>query len=137
MNNQQNSSIQGVIALNAQASLDLYQWDEIFEGFDIRAIENDPQLASILLDYYGGEFPSERQQGLHYLEAIDLEDPPLYLFNSSTSAPVNEDGSFNFRSLFNSVLHQQKLTQKAESVAIPVHTPASLGIADFIESVID
>ncbi len=110
-----NSQVQGVIALEAQSSYNLYEWETVFPGFSLDATRQEyPILDQLFFQFYGG-IPTDELLGiLDYRAAIDANDPPLYLLNQQGGQEVfNAQGDLDIDVLFHSFRHADYLRLKA------------------------
>ena len=113
-----NGQVQGVVALAAQSTYDLYEWENVFEGFSLDAVR---QLSSILqtlfLQFYGGSEPTQAElDALDYRGFMDANDPPVYLFNTAGTELINTSGQLDIDVLYHSILHTDYLRLKAIEV---------------------
>jgi len=113
-----NGQVQGVVALAAQSSYDLYEWENVFEGFSLDALRQlSPTLETLFLDFYGGSEPTQAElDALDYRDFMDANDPPVYLYNTAGIEVINAFGQLDFDVLYHSILHTDHLRFKAIEV---------------------
>ena len=113
-----NNQIQGVLALAAQSTYDLYQWKNIFENFSLEEMRiRFPDLEETYLNFYNGEPSKEDLKYLDYRSEMDSEDPPLYIYNPINSQDfINSEGNIDFNILYHSFRHGDYLREKAIQV---------------------
>ncbi len=113
-----NGQIQGVVALAAQSSYDLYEWENVFQGFSLDALRQMSQELQILFTlFYGGSEPTQAQlDALDYRDFMDANDPPVYLYNTAGTDVVDAQGALDFDVLYHSILHTDYLRLKAIEV---------------------
>lgn len=113
--NTSNSDVQGVVALEAQSSYNLYSWERVFPGFSVDEIRQQyPVLETVYNQFYGGNPTEELLERLDYRAAIDGNDPPLYLYNQNSGQEVfNAEGALDLDVLFHSFRHTDYLRLKA------------------------
>ena len=115
-----NSQVKGVFASIAQSSYDLYQWEQLFPDFSLDELRiTSDDLQDLFVDFYNGEPTKEKSEILDYRSQMDVNDPPLYVFN-----PVYEDkvidaeNNIDFNVLFHSYKHADFLRKKAVEVGL-------------------
>ena len=113
-----NNQIQGVLALAAQSTYDLYQWKNIFQNFSLENLRmRFPDLEETYLNFYNGEPSKEDLKYLDYRSEMDSEDPPLYIYNPINSQDfINSEGNIDFNILYHSFRHGDYLREKAIQV---------------------
>ena len=115
-----NRQVKGVFASIAQSSYDLYQWEQLFPDFSLDELRiTSDDLQDLFVDFYNGEPTKEKSEILDYRSQMDVNDPPLYVFN-----PVYEDkvidaeNNIDFNVLFHSYKHADFLRKKAVEVGL-------------------
>jgi len=129
-----NSSIKGVVAIIAQSSYDLYQWEQLFPDFSLdRLRKTEPELEELLLRFYNGEPTPEKATVLDYRSEMDADDPALFVYN-----PVYEENfitlenTIDFNVLFHSYKHADFLRKKASEVGLEYSGAYQESPLDFI-----
>ncbi|MBN09210.1 MAG: hypothetical protein CMC79_02410 [Flavobacteriaceae bacterium] len=114
-----NNQIQGIMTLEAQSTYDLYEWENVFNGFFIDEMrESYPELNQIFISFYGGNPSEEQRQLLDYRSQMDPEDPPFYVYNQAGKELITSDGEIDFDVLYHSFLHGDYLRNKAIEVGL-------------------
>jgi hypothetical protein len=114
------NSIKGILGLQAQSSYDLYKWESLFEDFKVDSLKLvNNELEQLFEQFYGGAYSQEKAKNLDYLNKIEANDPPFYVYN-----PVFEDKAYqnevlNLDVLFHSFKHADLLRKKATEVGLP------------------
>ena len=112
-----NAQLQGVLAIAAQSSYDLYQWENVFPGFSLDALRQlNPFLQALYLQFYNGEPTPESLTTLDYRALMDASDPPLYVYNTAGDEVINAQGQLDFDVLYHSYRHADYLRQQAIKV---------------------
>lgn len=113
-----NDQIQGILALAAQSTYDLYQWEKIFQNFSLEEMRiRFPDLEETYFNFYNGEPSKEDLKYLDYRSEMDSEDPPLYIYNPINSQDyIDSDGNIDFNVLYHSFRHGDYLREKAIEV---------------------
>jgi len=112
-----NAQLQGVLAIAAQSSYDLYQWENVFPGFSLDALRQlIPFLQALYLQFYNGEPTPEALATLDYRALMDASDPPLYVYNTAGDEVINAQGELDFDVLYHSYRHADYLLQQAIEV---------------------
>ena len=115
-----NTQVQGVLAIAAQSSYDLYEWENVFPGFSLDGLrEISPVLQNIFSQFYDGEPTQENLDNLDYRGFMDATDPPLYVFNQAGDELINDQGQLDFDVLYHSYRHSDYLRGKAIEVGLP------------------
>ena len=129
-----NGQVQGVLALEAQSSYNLYEWETVFPGFSLDDTREDyPVLEDLFLDFYAGEPTDELLQSLDYRSEMDGNDPPVYIYNQQSGQEVfNADGELDIDVLFHSFRHADYLRLKAIEVDQAFSGAYQESPADFI-----
>lgn len=112
-----NVQVQGVLAIAAQSTYDLYQWENVFPGFsldDLRQVS--PFLQTLFLGFYGGEPTKEELDAVDYRDFMDSTDPALYVYNFAGDELINAQGEIDFDVLYHSFRHSDYLRAKAIEV---------------------
>jgi len=118
---QTNAEVEGILALYAQSSYDLYQWNSLFEDFDLDSIRNqNSDIETLFTQFYGGEYTSEKGLRLDFSNQMDGDDPPLYLYNPTYEEDVFSGETLNLDVLFHSYKHADFLRAKAIEVGLPI-----------------
>ncbi len=113
-----NNQIQGILALAAQSTYDLYQWENIFQNFSLEDMRiRFPDLEETYFNFYNGEPSKEDLKYLDYRSEMDSEDPPLYIYNPVNSKDyIDSEGNIDFNVLYHSFRHGDYLREKAIQV---------------------
>ena len=78
--NPNNNRVQGVLAIAAQSSYNLYEWENVFPGFSLDALRQlSPSLNALFLQFYNGEPTAQELAAVEYRSFMDASDPPLYV----------------------------------------------------------
>ena len=113
-----NDQIEGVLALAAQSTYDLYQWENIFQDFSLEDMRiRFPDMEETYIKFYNGEPSKEGLKYLDYRSEMDSQDPPLYIYNPINSQDyINSEGTIDFNVLYHSFRHGDYLREKAIEV---------------------
>lgn len=112
--------LQGVLALAAQSTYDLYAWENVFPGLDLDVVKQANLLVQqLFLGFYGGEPSAELLAAVDYRAMIDASDPPLYVFNTAGDEVIDASGNLDFDVLYHSYLHGDYLRAKAIEEELP------------------
>ncbi len=129
-----NSSVKGVLAIIAQSSYDLYQWEDLFPDFSLDSLrKTESELEDLVLRFYDGEPTPDKTALLDYRREIDAKDPALYVYN-----PLYEDNfitsknTLDFNVLFHSYKHADFLRKKAIEVGLEYSGAYQEAPLDFI-----
>ena len=80
--NNLNDQVQGVVAIAAQSTYDLYEWENVFTGFSLDGLRQmNPFLQTLFLSFYGGEPTQADLDAVDYRDFMDATDPSLYVYN--------------------------------------------------------
>lgn len=115
-----NAQVQGVVALAAQSTYDLYEWEVVFPGFTLDGLrQSNPFLQALFLQFYGGSEPTqEALDAVDYRSFMDGQDPPLYVLNTAGDQLINAQGQLDFDVLYHSFRHADYLRAKAIEVEL-------------------
>lgn len=112
-----NAQVQGVMAIAAQSTYDLYEWENVFPGFSLdRLRQMSPFLQTLFLSFYGGEPSQADLDAVDYRDFMDATDPPLYVYNIAGDEVINAQGEIDFDVLYHSFRHSDYLRAKAIEV---------------------
>ncbi|MDB4112805.1 alpha/beta hydrolase fold domain-containing protein [Flavobacteriaceae bacterium] len=113
-----NGQVQGVVALAAQSTYDLYEWENVFPGFYLDELRQMSVALQILFtQFYGGSEPTQAAlDAIDYRDFMDANDPPVYLYNTAGTEVINAEGGLDFDVLYHSILHTDYLRLKAIEV---------------------
>lgn len=112
-----NGQVQGVMAIAAQSTYDLYEWENVFPGFSLDALRQmSPFLQTLFIGFYGGEPTQADLDAVDYRDFMDATDPPLYVYNTAGDELVNAQGEIDFDVLYHSYRHGDYLRLKAIEV---------------------
>ncbi len=112
-----NSQVQGVLAIAAQSTYDLYGWENVFPGFSLDGLRQmNPFLQTLFLSFYGGEPTQEDLDAVDYRDFMDATDPSLYVYNFAGDEVINAQGEIDFDVLYHSYRHSDYLRSKAIEV---------------------
>ncbi len=112
-----NSQVQGVLAIAAQSTYDLYEWENVFPGFSLDGLRQmNPFLQTLFLSFYGGEPTQEDLDAVDYRDFMDATDPSLYVYNFAGDEVINAQGEIDFDVLYHSYRHSDYLRSKAIEV---------------------
>lgn len=114
-----NGQVQGIVALAAQSTYDLYEWENVFPGFYLDTLRQQNQfLNALFLQFYGGVPTQEDLAALDYRSFMDANDPALYVLNTAGDEVVNAQGALDFDVLYHSFRHADYLRAKAIEVEL-------------------
>ena len=135
---QRSTQIQAVVALAAQSTYDLYEWENVFPGFQLDALRQmSPLLQGLFLQFYGG-LPSQADlDAVDYRAFMDTTDPALYVYNFAGDEVVDTNGSIDFDVLYHSYRHSDYLRAKAIEVEMPFSGIYQERPEDFILRILD
>ncbi|MGA0273949.1 MAG: alpha/beta hydrolase [Flavobacteriaceae bacterium] len=114
------NSIKGILGLQAQSSYDLYKWESLFEDFKVDSLKQvNSELEQLFEQFYGGAYSQEKAKNLDYLNEIEANDPPFYVYNPVFEDKVYQNEVLNLDVLFHSFKHADLLRKKATEVGLP------------------
>lgn len=112
-----NAQVQGVLAIAAQSTYDLYEWENVFPGFSLDDLRQmSPFLQTLFLGFYGGEPTQADLDAVDYRDFMDSTDPVLYVYNFVGDELINAQGEIDFDVLYHSFRHSDYLRAKAIEV---------------------
>ncbi|MCH1417437.1 MAG: alpha/beta hydrolase fold domain-containing protein [Flavobacteriaceae bacterium] len=112
--NEINTQVQGVLAIAAQSTYDLYEWENVFPGFSLDNLRQmSPFLQTLFLGFYGGEPTQADLDAVDYRDFMDTTDPALYVYNFAGDELINAQGEIDFDVLYHSFRHSDYLRSKA------------------------
>ena len=115
--NEINIQVQGVLAIAAQSTYDLYEWENVFPGFSLDDLRQmSPFLQTLFLGFYGGEPTQADLDAVDYRDFMDITDPVLYVYNFAGDELINAQGEIDFDVLYHSFRHSDYLRAKAIEV---------------------
>ncbi len=115
--NEINTQVQGVLAIAAQSTYDLYEWENVFPGFSLDDLRQmSPFLQTLFLGFYGGEPTQADLDAVDYRDFMDTTDPALYVYNFAGDELINAQGEIDFDVLYHSFRHSDYLRAKAIEV---------------------
>lgn len=135
---QRSNQIQGVVALAAQSTYDLYEWENVFPGFQLDSIRQvNPFLQSLFLQFYGGQPTQANLDAVDYRAFMDASDPALYVYNFAGDEVINANGEIDFDVLYHSYLHSDYLRLKAIEVGMSFSGAYQESPEDFVLRILD
>ena len=112
-----NTQVQGVVAIAAQSTYNLYEWENVFPGFSLDTLRQmSPFLQTLFLSFYNGEPTQADLDAVDYRGFMDTTDPPLYVYNFAGDEVINALGEIDFDVLYHSYRHSDYLRAKAIEV---------------------
>ena len=112
-----NNQVQGVLAIAAQSSYNLYEWENVFPGFSLDALRQlSTSLNDLFLQFYNGEPTAQELAAVEYRSFMDANDPPSYVYNIAGDQVVNAQGELDFDVLYHSYRHADYLRLQAINV---------------------
>lgn len=115
--NEINIQVQGVLAIAAQSTYDLYEWENVFPGFSLDDLRQmSPFLQTLFLGFYGGEPTQADLDAVDYRDFMDITDPVLYVYNFAGDELINAQGEIDFDVLYHSFRHSDYLRAKVIEV---------------------
>ena len=115
----ENDQVEGIVALYAQSSYDLYEWQNYFTEFDLDSIRSqDSEIQDLFVKYYGGEYTLQKAAELNFSDQMDADDPKLYVYNPVYEDEVINGDTLNLDVLFHSFKHADFLRSKAVKVGL-------------------
>lgn len=112
-----NAQVQGVLAIAAQSTYNLYEWENVFPGFSLDDLRQmSPFLQTLFLGFYGGEPTQADLDAVDYRDFMDSTDPALYVYNFAGDELINAQGEIDFDVLYHSFRHSDYLRAKAIEV---------------------
>lgn len=130
---QRSNQIQGVVALQAQSTYDLYEWENVFPGFQLDSIRQmNAFLQTLFLQFYGGEPTQADLDAVDYRAFMEATDPALYVYNFSGDELINTAGEIDIDVLYHSYRHSDYLRAKAIEAEMPFSGIYQEGPEDFI-----
>jgi acetyl esterase/lipase len=114
-----NDQVEGIVALYAQSSYDLYEWQNYFADFDLDSIRSqDSEIQDLFVKFYGGEYTPQKAAELNFSDQMDADDPKLYVYNPVYEDEVINGDTLNLDVLFHSYKHADFLRSKAVEVGL-------------------
>ena len=114
------AQLQGVVALAAQSTYNLYAWENVFPGLSLDGLRQaNPLIAQLFLGFYGGEPTPADLTTMDYRAMIDASDPPLYVYNIAGDELIDAQGNIDFDVLYHSYRHSDYLRAKAIEEELP------------------
>ena len=115
----ENDQVEGIVALYAQSSYDLYEWQNYFAEFDLDSIRSqDSEIQDLFVKFYGGEYTLQKAAELNFSDQMDADDPKLYVYNPVYEDEVINGDTLNLDVLFHSFKHADFLRSKAVKVGL-------------------
>lgn len=115
----ENEQIEGIVALYAQSSYDLYEWENYFMDFDLDSIRlQNSELQDLFLNFYGGKYTLQKAAKLNFTDQMDADDPKLYVYNPVYEDEVINEDALNLDVLFHSYRHADFLRNIAVEVGL-------------------
>ena len=115
----ENDQVEGIVALYAQSSYDLYEWQNYFAEFDLDSIRSqDSEIQDLFVKFYGGEYTLQKAAELNFSDQMDADDPKLYVYNPVYEDEVINGDALNLDVLFHSFKHTDFLRSKAVKVGL-------------------
>ena len=115
----ENDQVKGIVALYAQSSYDLYEWQNYFAEFDLDSIRSqDSEIQDLFVKFYGGEYTPQKAAELNFSDQMDADDPKLYVYNPVYEDEVINGDALNLDVLFHSFKHADFLRSKAVKVGL-------------------
>ena len=115
----ENDQVEGIVALYAQSSYDLYEWQNYFAEFDLDSIRSqDSEVQDLFVKFYGGEYTLQKAAELNFSDQMDADDPKLYVYNPVYEDEVINGDTLNLDVLFHSFKHADFLRSKAVKVGL-------------------
>jgi hypothetical protein len=115
-----NQQVQGILALAAQSTYNLYEWEQVFPELNLDDVRNsNAELDELFIQFYKGEPSQSDLEALDYRTFMDANDPPVYVFNQADDAVFNAQGELDFDVLYHSFRHGDYIRSKAIEVGLP------------------
>ena len=115
----ENDQVECIVALYAQSSYDLYEWQNYFAEFDLDSIRSqDSEIQDLFVKFYGGEYTPQKAAELNFSDQMDADDPKLYVYNPVYEDEVINGDALNLDVLFHSFKHADFLRSKAVKVGL-------------------
>lgn len=113
-----NRQVQGILALAAQSTYNLYEWENVFPGFQLDdLLLLSPVLSELFFQFYKTANPTESElAAVNYIEFMDGQDPPVYVYNQAGDELITSGGGIDFDVLYHSYLHANHLRGRAIEV---------------------
>ena len=133
-----NKNIIGIFTTLAQSTYDMYKWEKIFPDFKVDILRSKyTELDDLFLKFYNNSITSENLKVLDYLNQMDKDDPPIFIYN-----PVYEDkvitknNIIDFNILFHSYKHGNAIRKAATDVGLQYSGPYQETPISFIRRMI-
>tara|TARA_B100000886_G_scaffold136624_1_gene92238 strand:- start:1632 stop:2582 length:951 start_codon:yes stop_codon:yes gene_type:complete len=133
-----NKNIIGIFTTLAQSTYDMYKWEKIFPDFEVDILRSKyTELDDLFLKFYNNSINSENLKVLDYLNQMDKDDPPIFIYN-----PVYEDqvitknNIIDFNILFHSYKHGNAIRKAATDVGLQFSGPYQETPISFIRRMI-
>ena len=115
-----NDQVQGVVALAAQSTYNLYEWENVFPGLSLDTLRTSNTLLNqLFLGFYGGIPSQELLNTVDYRAFIDANDPPIYVYNTITHEVISPTGELDIDVLYHSIRHSDYIRSKAIEEELP------------------
>ena len=133
-----NKNIIGIFTTLAQSTYDMYKWEKIFPDFKVDILRSKyTELDDLFLKFYNNSITSENLKVLDYLNQMDKDDPPIFIYN-----PVYEDqvitknNIIDFNTLFHSYKHGNAIRKAATDVGLQFSGPYQETPISFIKRMV-
>jgi acetyl esterase/lipase len=114
-----NDQVQGIVALAAQSTYNLYEWENVFLGFKLDELRNSNlDIENIFQLFYNGTPTQTDLEAVDYRAFMDSDDPPVYILNQAGDKVIDAEGNLDFDVLYHSFLHGDYLRKKAIEVRL-------------------
>lgn len=114
-----NTQVKGILALAAQSTYNLYEWENVFPGFSLDGLRQlSPLLQVLFTQFYGGEPTQADLDAVDYRSFMDSNDPALYVYNTAGDEVIDAQGGIDFDVLYHSFRHGDYLRAKAIEVEL-------------------
>lgn len=128
-----NDQVQGMVALAAQSTYNLYEWENVFPGLSLDTLRTSNALLNqLFLGFYGGTPTQELLNTLDYRAFIDANDPPIYVYNTLSDEVISPLGELDIDVLYHSIRHSDYIRSKAIEEELPFSGAYQEGPEEFV-----
>ncbi len=115
-----NKNVIGIFTTLAQSTYNMYKWEKIFPDFQVNLLRDEYILLDeLFLKFYNNSITSESLKVLDYLNEMDKNDPPIFIYNPVYEDEViTKDNTIDFDVLFHSYKHGNAIRKAASNVGL-------------------
>ena len=115
-----NKNVIGIFTTLAQSTYNMYKWEKIFPDFQVDLLRDEYILLDdLFLKFYNNSITIENLKVLDYLNQMDKNDPPIFIYNPVYEDEViTKDNIIDFNVLFHSYKHGNAIRKVASNVGL-------------------